>query len=44
MVLVVDESNNPVGKATRLEAKEKNLYQRCCYVYIYNTNIKAFVV
>jgi len=37
IVLVVDENNNPIGKAPRKEVRQRNLWHRASYIYVYNS-------
>jgi isopentenyldiphosphate isomerase len=44
MIVVVDENNRIIGKKPRKTVKKEKLWHRASYVYIFNSEKKAFVV
>jgi isopentenyldiphosphate isomerase len=44
MIVVVDENNKIIGKKPRKIVKKEKLWHRASYVYIFNSEKKAFVV
>ncbi|CDW82227.1 nudix hydrolase [Stylonychia lemnae] len=43
IVLIVDENNVPIGRATRREVREKNLWHRASYIFVYNSKGQFYV-
>ena len=44
IIKVVDKDNNIIGKAPRSIVNKNKLWHWASYVYIYNTDLKAFIV
>lgn len=42
VVIVVDENNKEIGSAKRKEVREKNLWHRASFIFVYNNKGEFF--